>query len=377
MGDVLSGVFGGGQSGSQKQTVDPITANMNKIKQDQMMTILGYGGAGGSQPTTSGQFTQPGGGTGAYTPDSRVDQLLGYGFGGQQVDNPFTLQQYMQMGSGLGTDYSGQNWQNNAALLNQGLTGIGDNTAAGMANVQGNTTANLANIQGNTDTALQQSGTRFQDAYKQAYNAGLDTSSNYISQIARPQINQAMALQGLEGGGAVPDAIARATAGISTPYLQSLLPMVQQYLQEQGGIQGQNQQLQAAALQGNQQLQAGIQQAGQQQQAGLYGTEMPLQAQSQLGAQQLQQGTLGNFVQSIPQAATQLGMLPVQQQGAKAQIASTLFPLADYGRNLQQQDLERRQGLMQTAMTGIPYTPQTSTQQSTSQKPLFNFFGMG
>lgn len=51
---------------------------------------------------------------------------------------------------------------------------------------------------------------------------GLDEGSNFISQVATPEIMQQAALQGLEGGGYVPEAIARATAGIAMPFLQNL-----------------------------------------------------------------------------------------------------------------------------------------------------------
>lgn len=122
---------------------------------------------------------------------------------------------------------------------------------------------------------------------------GLDATSNYISQIAKPEILSTAALQGLEGGGMVPEALAKATAQIGLP-----------------------------------------------------------------------------FVQSLPGASAALTMAP-------AQYASTLFPLADYSRALKEQDLLRRQGVMQTALTGLPYTPGSSSSGSKSSQPMFNFFGQG
>jgi hypothetical protein len=50
----------------------------------------------------------------------------------------------------------------------------------------------------------------------------LDEGGNYISQVATPEIMQQAALQGLEGGGYVPEAIGKATAGIALPFLQGL-----------------------------------------------------------------------------------------------------------------------------------------------------------
>lgn len=57
---------------------------------------------------------------------------------------------------------------------------------------------------------------------QQYIQMGLDEGSNFISQVATPEIMQQAALQGLEGGGYVPEAIARATAGIAMPFLQNL-----------------------------------------------------------------------------------------------------------------------------------------------------------
>lgn len=301
MGDVLSGVFGGGQSGSQNTTVDATTQRLNQIKLDQAMTLLGYPQNAG---TATGQFAQP---SDVYQPSSQVTDLF------NNATDPNSRSPLLSY-----SDYANSGVQSNNDLL----------------------TAGINNIQGNTDTALQQGATRYADQYNTAYNTGLNQTGNYISQIATPQIKQALALQGLEGGGALPEAIAKATASIGLPYAQSLIPMMQQYLQGQQGIQ----------------------QAGQQQQASLYGTDIPV---------------MNSFQQSLPGASTGLAMTPLQQQQMQAQTASTLFPLADYGRSLQEQDLLRRQGLATTAITGIPYTPQTNVKQSTSSQPLFNWFGQG
>ena len=51
---------------------------------------------------------------------------------------------------------------------------------------------------------------------------GLDEGSNYINKVAKPEIIQIAALQGLESGGFVEEAIAKATAGIALPFLQGL-----------------------------------------------------------------------------------------------------------------------------------------------------------
>ena len=300
MGDILSAIFGGGSHTDQQTIADPATAALNQIKLDQAMTLLGYPNNAG---TGSGAFMQP---SDAYTPSPQVDQLLQQAMGPSDTTNNFTLSNYMDLGN------------RNDTLFNNSLANVVDNTREGLA----------------------ESNARYMAEYTRAMQSGLDTSSNFISQIATPQIMQQMALQGLEGGGAVPQAIAKATAETSLPMWQQLAQMAQQFLQEQGGIQ----------------------QAGQQQQAALYGQEIP---------------TTANFVQSVPQVANTLSMQPFQQKALGAQAASTLFPLADYSRGLSEQDLLRRQGLMTTAWTGIPYTPTPTVKQNQSSQPLFNFFGQG
>jgi hypothetical protein len=97
-------------------------------------------------------------------------------------------------------------------------------------------------------------------------------------------------------------------------------------------------------------------------QAGLYG-------------QGLQAGN--QFIQSLPGASQTLSLLPEQQRAMRAQTATTLFPMADYSRGLREQELAGRRGLFQTALTGIPYTPETTTKGRQAQQPLFNFFGQG
>lgn len=57
-----------------------------------------------------------------------------------------------------------------------------------------------------------------QDYVDMALNEG----KNYISKVATPEIMQSAALQGLEGGGYVPEAIGKATASIAPGFLNSL-----------------------------------------------------------------------------------------------------------------------------------------------------------
>lgn len=51
---------------------------------------------------------------------------------------------------------------------------------------------------------------------------GMSASNNYISQIAKPNIMSSMALMGMESSGAVPEAIAKASAEYALPFISSL-----------------------------------------------------------------------------------------------------------------------------------------------------------
>lgn len=157
---------------------------------------------------------------------------------------------------------------------------------------------------------------------------GLDQTQNYISQIATPEIMSQLALSGLESSGAVPEAIAKATASIGLPFVQSL-PQASTAL-TLAPIQGEATRAQTGLLQGQRSL-------------------LPYNA------------ALTN---------AQGGLL-------NAQRAGTLFPLADYGRGLAEEDLLRRQGVVTTGLTGLPFTPGSTQKGRTSQQPLFNFFGQG
>jgi hypothetical protein len=51
---------------------------------------------------------------------------------------------------------------------------------------------------------------------------GLDQGSSYMSQIARPEIMSGLAMQGMEGSGALSEALAKGAASIGLPFLQSI-----------------------------------------------------------------------------------------------------------------------------------------------------------
>ncbi len=320
----------------------------------------------------------------------------------------------------------------------------------------GTNTANLnTGLNVNQSNLLQSLGVADTDALRslitqnlnrqQALDLGIGATDNYISQIATPRINQAMALQGLESGGAVPQAIARATAETAIPYLQNIesiygtnqantlnqlmalkggltgnlsaqdAALLSQYLGLQSGVNTQlagqqgaateaaaagNRQLggQLMSLQGqagntyqnnvNQLAQALMQNNVTLEQAGIAADsalgQQLVSAQNALRLQQQQGGVaLSNtfmplsaaFAQSVPQVGAALAALPGQLQAQNTSNLTALQPIADYSRQLAENDYLRRQGLFTSLYTGIPFQPGSSTQQTSATGNLFNQLG--
>ena len=245
-----------------------------------------------------------------------------------------------------------------------------------------------------------------------ALDLGLRGTGSYIDQIARPRLEQSLALQGLERGGAIPSAIARATAETAMPYLQGIeqlygtntAQLIAQAMGEQTQL-GQSQAQQNAAL-GSQLMslqgaagntyQNNVAQLAQAlmannitlEQAGIAANsalgQQLMQAQNSLRLQQ-QQGITSlastymplqsNFAQSLPGASAALSMLPQQMQASKASTMMSLIPATDWQRQLKEQDFLRRQGLFQTIYTGIPFQPGSTTSQKSATGNLFNQVG--
>lgn len=354
MGDILSSIFGGGQQQAQQTSVDRTTGNLNALRAQQLQGLF--------DQSPLWTFAQP---TPAlYTPTEADQQLLQTGLRSFGQQAPLTLDQYLNYAPGrdlltAGTAYGSNLTDSAIADLQQGTQGALANLATGVSGAEGQ-----------VENAYQRAAGLSNERLQQALALGGTGIQSFLRSVATPQIMQQAALQGLEGGAAVPEALARAAAEQAMPFLSSTLG---QYGQEQTGFsQSDLQALQA--LEG-----LGISTG-----AGLQG--QAAQTQAQLRGQQLGQGTglfqsfiptEASFAQSLPQAAALSMSVPAQAALTTSQAASTLFPMADYSRNLGAEDYTRRQGLATTGLTGIPYTPQTSTTGSTTQKPLFNFFGMG
>ena len=317
MGDIISSVVGSSQNTQQDVSVDPTTQALNDLKRQQAAQLFA------TSPLST--FAAP---SDAYAPNPAVAGLLG-----RQPDlsNTLGLGDYINNFSNASTDSF-----NFGRGIGQQDFGIGLNNI----NQQYNDTLGLT--QGNTNRALAASDARFNTMY----GTGLDQARNYIHEIATPEIMQSNVLSGTEQGGAVPAAIAKATAQVGLPFVQNLIA---QYMQEQSGLQQQNIAAQAQA-------------AGQR--MGLTGQQLQqyVQGQMALSGQNLQ--AQQSFYAGLPNAASTLTMTPVQAQLGTAQAGATLFPLADYGSSLAREDLARRQGVAGTAFTGLPYTPETSTTQA-------------
>jgi hypothetical protein len=435
MADVLGSIFGSGQRTTQTQRPDPLAQEFNALRlglTGQIFNQAGMDQYAAARPDI-------------YRPSDRSEYL--WQSASRALDDAGNVDtgQFMSFDDYMnrGYDATDRSYRtalestsdayemgrgSNRAALDTARGNLWSTTAAGReVNRAGYDTARgaiasgrdraLGDIYGATGFGLNQANIsgeralgRLDTAFDTSYDKALGQTEGYINQIATPAAMQAATLQGLEGGGAVPAAIARATA----EYGGNLLgPLLQQYLSGVTGVAGAQQGQEGALLSGLQGGITGIGNTALGAEASLGGQYLSqegqllqqlLGAEAALGGQYLgQEGSLGQgylssitglggqymnnlgqFVGSLPGASTQLGLAPFQARQmatdtalTRANAAMSLFPMADFGRSLQEQDFLRRQGLAQTALTGIPFTPGSSTSQRQSSQPLFNFFGQG
>lgn len=401
MADLLGSVFGGGQKTSQQTKVDPTTAAMNNLRLSQAEDVF--------RTAPLGEF---GGARGdIYSPDAGTQELI------SSLANDITWQPSTQF------DYGGyvNRGLNNRDLFDFGMERGGQNRDVALANTQGNFNAAMNNAAGGYSNALGMTGQNFNNAAIRAqqnydaannanavnlfnakmanegtFNRGLDLgfgqANNFISKIATPQLLQMAALQGREGGGSVPTSIAKASAETG---MQFLIPLLQQYMGSQAGLGETGAQLGGALGQSKLGTDAQLANANLSLQAGLGGESAALLGQ--LGGQNAaaQSGLLGQynqqsgdfitnnlnserqFMSTLPGAFSTGNMVPAQVAAMRAQAGTSLLPVMDFGRQLREQDLLRRQGIVGSAYSGLPYTPQTSVSGGQRQQPLFNFFGQG
>jgi hypothetical protein len=357
MGDILGGVFGGGQRTTQETQVDPTTQALNRMRYDQLSRVFGA-----AQPDVYG-----GGPTGAYTPSPQVSDLYNFAMTSSPGSQDYlTMPQYQQAGQAAIGDVMNQGLGTAASTAQAAQAGDWSAYGTALGGLEGSTNAALAGTEANRQAALAQ---READ-YARGMGNITDTSRNYINRIATPQLQQQMALQGMEGSGALPTAIAQATAQYAGPMVQQLMS---EYMNQ--GMSAQQAAASAQAAIGQQAMQTGAGLGGQY--MGQVGQTYQNLAGNQAALYGQGIGTGGAFAQTLPGAQQSVAMLPTQIQAGRAGIASSMFPMADYSRGLQEQELARRTGLFTTGLTGIPYTPSTTVTGAQRQQPLWNFFGQG
>ena len=84
-----------------------------------------------------------------------------------------------------------------------------------------------------------------------------------------------------------------------------------------------------------------------------------------------------DFVKTLPAASESLTLAGPKAKLLDAETAAALYPLADQPRSLKEKNLLRQQGLLETGLTGLPFTPGTAGTSDKNTQPLFNWFGQG
>ncbi len=85
----------------------------------------------------------------------------------------------------------------------------------------------------------------------------------------------------------------------------------------------------------------------------------------------------GALPESLAKAGAQYGLQYLQALPAVTQAQSQMVNLSDMPRQLREQDYLRRQGVVTTGLTGLPYTPTINKEGDENSLPLFHMFGSG
>jgi len=356
---VLGGLFGSSQRQDATTTPDATAQALNRMRLQQLGGLFGAGDLS--------SFVGPGAQQAAYTPTAMTQDLTGRVYSAfTGLPSGPTLSPWDYANTISNNDIFNQGLVASEANLGRGISNIGQNYAGALGANQAALNAALAANQGAYGSGLDVTRGNF----NQALGLGMNSLNNYIAQVAAPQIRQNMALQGLEGGGAVNTALAKATAEAGLPLMQTLLPT---FMGEQAQLAGQ--------YGGNV---AALEQAGLGNVAGLGQQNLAQQAQMLQGFNQGQLGYFGGYapaqkqaLSTIPGAFSTLGMLPFQQAASQAQTAGALFPMTDYSRALRESNVGRQQNLMTAGLTGIPFTPGQEQRGSTKSPGGFNLLGFG
>lgn len=417
MGGILGGIFGSGQRTTAEQRPDQTSIDFDKTKLREYNDFVGRGGG-------IGNFA--GGGGGAYIQDPRTNQLWEqaqqdyYDTRGTGNITPFNMAYNMDYGGrDMRTDFG-------AGDIN---TAFNTQYGTGDVNTRFNQDFGAGNVSGNFDNAYRQDVAGLQNPNNQLMSLEdfrrntSDTTSNYINRLATPQLKAQLAAQGMEGSGAMAEAIANATAQYGKDFAMAEPGLQQQNAQvrlgeaanvrsnAQAALQARQLQNEALAQANNAQLQRGqlLQLGNQAQQMGneaaaqraqMYAGEnqaRQMANEAVLGRGQLYSaenqarlnrgqlyGMENDARTAYNNAAAQQSMLPEQMRQMRAQTglygaqrAGTLFNISDQQRALQEQDLLRRQGLASGVYSGMPYNPGSYQSGRQSSQPLFNWFGQG
>jgi hypothetical protein len=465
MGDILTAIFGSSTQTNQQTTPDPIAQALNTERLAQLQDLFSSASLR-SFGDEQAQFYSPTAETTALLDAAQrdvIDAPLDYsnlmslddyrssfdpvtanyersltgvdrlaGEGAQKGYNDYTTLQrnlrgltqgalersHADYGTGTASAREGYNRTSEGitADYNAAIARGDFDYARAIAQSELNRSRTLEGLTADRDTSL-----ATQEANRaRALELGIGQTGNYIDQIATPRLNQALALQGLESGGAVPSSIARATAEYALPFLQSIenaygsnvANTLAQYMQGRAGVGTNTQNVEASlgqsAAEGNRALstaamgqratagntyQNNITQLAQALMAnGITLEQAGISAESALGQQlmntqnalRLQQqesrtslantygGQAANFAASLPDASSRLSLLPGQMQTQRAANLTALQPLTDFSRQLQEANLLRRQGLFTTAYTGIPFTPGSTTAGGSATGNIFD-----
>lgn len=356
MGDLITSLTGGKTSTEEQRRVDPTTQALNQLRLQESQRLFG-----GFNPA---DFSQP---SAAFAPSQDVANLYNTGLDAYNQNQLYNIGNYYNQGMTDIGNTTGDATGQLGLARDVGLGLSGSNTQQAFDQYRAMLGQQRQALGGDVQGLRGQNADIYNNLANNLQSLGFDTTSNYINQVATPQIMQQMALQGLEGGGAPAAAIARATAEYGMPMYQQLAQLGQQYQGLQGGLSSGQQQ--ALAAYGSQY-------------GGNVANAMSQNLAAQNALQQQYAGSIAGLLGQRNQAVSQLGLSIPQVQGAfqtaGAQTASTLFPMADYARSLQAQDLARRQSLYGTSLTGLPYTAGGTTEQEQKKAGIFsNIFGGG
>lgn len=389
MADILGSIFGGGQRTNQNTNVDATTRAMNQLKYGQAADFFK------SYPLwrmgEEEDAFRPAEGTSAL-----IDEALrAYsGINAKAGESPYKLKDYTDLYGYLGQAKDeglkriDSERSDARSRLDARSKQAFDRLDRERGSAQSTLSSDIATAYANLDKAYTGSKADAEKRFQKGYDMTLDETQNYINKIATPEIQQQMALAGLEGSGGVGEAIGKATASVGKDLVSNLLA---NYNAEQAGYNTANMGYLTDIGSLNASLGSDLAKAysgyGSQLGEAFAGMDTDLsKTYSSLGQDVFgrYQGAQSSFLESIPEVARMSSLLPEEIANARSQRArsavdagASALDVADYRRGLKERQYQGRSGLAQMLYTGMPYTPQTSTSTRQRSQPLWNFFGQG